>query len=26
MKKPVMNLTDADILNLSAYVASLPPM
>jgi len=26
MKKPVMNLTDADILNLSAYIASLPPM
>jgi cytochrome c553 len=26
MKKPVANLTDADILNLSAYVASLPPM
>jgi cytochrome c553 len=25
MKKPVMNLTDADILNLSAYIASLPP-
>ena len=25
MKKPVANLTDADILNLSAYVASLPP-
>ena len=26
MKKPVMNLTNADILNLSAYIASLPPM
>ena len=26
MKKPVMNLTNADILNISAYVASLPPM
>jgi cytochrome c553 len=26
MKKPVANLTDADILNLSAYIASLPPM
>ena len=26
MKKPVASLTDADILNLSAYVASLPPM
>jgi len=25
MKKPVMNLTNADILNLSAYIASLPP-
>lgn len=25
MKKPVANLTDADILNLSAYVASLTP-
>jgi cytochrome c553 len=26
MKKPVAALTDADILNLSAYIASLPPM
>jgi cytochrome c553 len=26
MKKPVASLTDADILNLSAYIASLPPM
>ena len=26
MKKPVVNLTNDDILNLSAYVASLPPM
>jgi cytochrome c553 len=25
MKKPVANLTAADILNLSAYIASLPP-
>jgi cytochrome c553 len=25
MKKPAAQLTDADILNLSAYVASLPP-
>ena len=25
MKKPVANLTDADILNLSAYIASLAP-
>ena len=26
MKKPVAALTDADILNISAYLASLPPM
>jgi cytochrome c553 len=26
MKKPVAKLTDADILNLSAYLASLSPV